>query len=62
MISAKEKSEEEYRRQKGEEKTGTPYNFREYEVDQNFFVVIERKKFIASGLAFKANIVQNENC
>jgi transposase len=46
MILAKEKAELEYRLQKGEEKAETPHNFREYEVDQNFFVVIERKKFL----------------
>jgi transposase len=46
MISAKKKSEEEYRLLKGEEKPETPHNFREYEVDQNFFVLIERKKFL----------------
>jgi transposase len=46
MIAAKERAAQDNRLQNGKEKEEMPGNFREYEVEQNFFVVIERKKFL----------------
>jgi transposase len=46
MILAKEWYKQEYDLNAGEEKAEISNNFREYEVDQNFFVFIDRRKFL----------------
>jgi transposase len=48
MILAKENAEQQYKQKIGDEKKEDSINFREYNIDQDFFLVIERKKFLDS--------------